>query len=112
MYVRWKSYPLTDPRHAGRQLLAAVLVKSVRIDGKPRQRTVAYLGAIHDTLILLPSQPWHRKFFWRDVCERLDRLDLDPDLRARIVVQLARRVPEPAAQDDAVLAQAIARVGM
>ena len=48
MYVRWKKRERsrrgwhTEPP----QLLTAVLVESRRVDGKPRQRTVAYLGSI------------------------------------------------------------------
>jgi hypothetical protein len=52
MFVRWKQRPIwTNPPRVGRQktsrvLLVAVLVKSERRGGRPRQRTVAYLGSI------------------------------------------------------------------
>lgn len=91
MFVRWKRSPLK--KKPGGDLLAASLVESVRVDGKPRQRTVAYLGSIAES----DTQPGGRsvlvRCFWRAVRERLDALALDAATADAILVKLAERVP-------------------
>lgn len=97
MFVRWKRSPLM--KKPGGDLLAASLVESVRVDGKPRQRTIAYLGSIAEA----DTQPGGRavlvRCFWRAVRERLDALPLDAGTSDAILVKLAERVP--AADPDA-----------
>jgi hypothetical protein len=50
---------------------AAIVVESVRTNGKPAQRHVAYLGDITDSAIEAVAQ---RAWFWDEVRRRLDRL--------------------------------------
>lgn len=117
MFVRWKRARRKDSRHTevvpGRSynppiskpewLLSAVLVESVRIGGKPRQRIIAYLGSIRESR-LDPACEYgifHRGYFWRDATARLEALDIHESERARISAALAERVPPPDPEEHA-----------
>jgi hypothetical protein len=71
----------------------AVLIESVRVDGRPRQRHVAYLDGIADSAIEITAQ---RAWFWQHVMLRLDRLanripnDDRPHVEAAIAVEVPR----------------------
>ena len=94
MFVRWQKRtrrsrafgrdPRTDTHWA------AILAESQRIDGKPMQRHVAYLGGITDSAIELPAQ---RAFFWQEVAQQLDQLALPKDDRAAIEAAVEAKVP-------------------
>ena len=90
MYVRWQSR--ARKRRGGSPLLTAVLVECRRIDGRPRQRTVAYLGSIREGGIK-STLARHVKF-WLGVTERLDQLGdaITPEEHESIEVALAKRV--------------------
>jgi hypothetical protein len=70
----------------------AVLVESVRVDGKPRQRHIACLGSITDSRIEVVHQ---RRYFWDELCARLDRLgnQMSLDDRRRCEAAIALKVP-------------------
>ena len=70
MYVRWQSR--ARKRRGGSPLLTAVLVECRRINHKPRQRTVAYLGSIREGCI--ESTLARHVKFWLGVTGRLDQL--------------------------------------
>jgi len=72
----------------------AVLVESVRVDGKPQQRHIAYLGSIADSAPLMV-----RIRFWDKITERLDRLAdrLSTAEHKKIEKALSARVPRPTA---------------
>ncbi len=72
--------------------MCAVLVESHRIDGKPRQQTVAYFGSIREGLVNFVTR---RGYFWRDVTQILDGLGkrVSRDDRAKIERRIAERVP-------------------
>lgn len=76
----------------------AILVESKRVDGKPKQRHIAYLGSF--------KEHWrdvvqYRVQWWQDMSERLDRLGnlITPDDRRRIEAALAKRMPPVTAED-------------
>ncbi len=91
MFVRWQRKKRVDRDKWG-QLLCAVLVESRRVDGEPRQRTIAYLGSIREGCIE-SALGWHVEF-WHDVARRLDQLGdgLAPDEREKVEAALAKRV--------------------
>ena len=92
MFVRWKSRQL-----AADVAYSAILVESVRIDGKPRQRFVSHLGTIRPRYGAVAIIA-----FWYDVDKVLDRLDCD---REHVTAQIAKKVPRPSqAQMDSVRA--------
>jgi hypothetical protein len=94
MFVRWQTRtrrarafgrdPRTDTHWA------AILAESQRIDGKPTQRHIAYLGGITESAIELPAQ---RAFFWKEVTQQLDELEVSEDDRARIEAAVEAKVP-------------------
>lgn len=113
MFVRWRRKRRKDQRtgeyapfgnHGGRVpvyapdwLHSASLVESVRIDGKPRQRTIGYLGSIRERF-LDPASPHHNAhcvYFWRKVDAALDALALPDADRVRVVASLEDVVPRP-----------------
>ena len=91
MYVRWQRKKRVDRNKLG-HLLCAVLVESRRVDGEPRQKTVAYLGGIREGCVERFLE--HHACFWRDVTQRLDQLgdDLAPEERKTVEEALAKRV--------------------
>ncbi len=71
MFVRWKRRPLRR-RHPwsppDEHALYAVLVVARRVDGRPRQRVVRYLGAIKEGQLRYPLSVDH---FWQTVDRNL-----------------------------------------
>ncbi len=102
MFVRWQRKKRVDRYNWG-HLLCAVLVESHRVDGEPRQRTVAYLGGIRESFI--DERENEHRAFWRHADKRLDELALDPEARAKVEAAIDSRVrrvtPENQAEFDA-----------
>lgn len=111
MFVRWKRKRRKDSSHWERPdpdtravrvytpefLLSAVVVESVRIDGKPRQRTIKYLGSIRECKLDPDNKSgiFHHGYFWRSVDANLAELELPESERVRIVAILEDTVPRP-----------------
>ena len=92
MFVRWQTHrsQALDYWHCKRNdsaRFAAVLVETVRVDGKPRQKHIAFLGS---TTVNAKDHLG----FWCQVTERLDRLSnrLTPQERKQIVAAIAKRL--------------------
>ena len=79
----------------GRFLLSAVLVRSERRDGKPRQKIVASLGGIPEQDLESVMRRYH---FREGASRRLDALGLDPESRRNAEAALEARVPRPAVE--------------
>ena len=62
-----------------------MLVETVRIDGKPHQRYLAYLGSVQ-----ADRRDWPR--FWYNVTRKLDQCRLSREERKRITAAIAKRV--------------------
>jgi hypothetical protein len=97
MFVVWRRTERRGRLYLGDPAarLEARLVESLRIDGKPRQRFIAYIGSIEE-----PNDGGDRIDFW-DVTSRVlnylvNRLG---DERPKIEAALDARVPRPTAQD-------------
>ena len=97
MYIRWQTRPTKRAKYGSRRInegaiWSLVLVESIRVNGKPRQRHVACLGTISefDTVGVC-----RRGFAWDRLIERLDRLSnqILPEGRQRIEAAFAERVP-------------------
>ena len=69
----------------------AVLVESVRIDGKPKQRHIAYLGSFHNE-----QDAHYRTSWWQDVNVKLDALGnrMMAEDRLSIEAALDKKVPK------------------
>ena len=95
MFVRWQTYPsqalnFWHAKHNDRRArLKAVLVESVRVDGKPRQKHIAFLGSIQSDDLDKAS-----RYFWRNVTLKLKRLGnrVSPEDYERIIASLAAKV--------------------
>ena len=94
MFVRWQTRERRNRAFGGDKgpgmHWSAILVEGQRIDGKPTERHVAYLGGITDSAIELPAQ---RAFFWQEVTQQLDQLAVSKDDRARIEAAVEAKVP-------------------
>ncbi len=90
MFVRWKR----RKTRRGDELLSAVLVESVRVEGKPRQRIVKYLASIHQSYA---QRQWWRpcKEFWEKATAELDSLELTKRERREIESRMRQVVPKP-----------------
>jgi hypothetical protein len=93
MYVRWKRAIL---RRSTDHRLSAFLVESRRVDGKPRQHVVRYLGSTRESQ--LDNSSW-RDSFWRGVDHHLATLALDDSTREWITDTLAATVPPPSEEE-------------
>jgi len=96
MFVRWQERHRQGNKYgrADTPKLRAVVVESVRVDGKPTQRHVAYLGDIDAARTGIAL---NRIWFWDAVTDRLDRLgnQITVEDRQRIEAAMAKRVPRP-----------------
>lgn len=103
MYVKWQVKKRSSAWHSRGDLLTATLVECRRVEGKPRQQVVAYLGSVR--LDYAGQHKIHHVYFWDAVSERLDRLGdrLDIKTRQKIEAKLAQRVAKPSARERAKL---------
>jgi hypothetical protein len=83
-------------RPTGRALLVAALVTSEREDGKPRQRTVAYLGSIGADAV---AYVWRRQGFWEAARRKLDALGLGRPERKAVEQALSAVVAKPSRRE-------------
>jgi hypothetical protein len=96
MFVRWQYLWLDRQRKTKRRFRRvavatahAVLVESVRVKGKPRQRHVAYLGSFYSK-----QDVGYRAKWWQRMTAKLDALGnvIPADDRPRIEAALAKNV--------------------
>jgi hypothetical protein len=97
MFVRWQSRSRRhseygDDWHTADIHWRAILVEAVRVDGKPTQRHIAYLGGVTESALAIPFQ---QRYFWENVEWVLDRLKLKPEERRKIVTAVAKKVGPP-----------------
>jgi hypothetical protein len=100
MFIRFKrrervsvsTKPWKARRRTGKFVLTAVLVRSERRDGKPRQKVVAYLASIAKEHV---EEVPYRRDFWDQVDARLNSLELDPVQRQEVEASLVVVVPRP-----------------
>ena len=73
----------------------AVLVESPWIDGRTRQRHIAFLGSITESQIDVARQ---RRYFWDAIGKKLDKLGkrITPKDRKKIEAAIALKVPRRA----------------
>jgi hypothetical protein len=73
MFIRWQRYrsKALIPWRAERTRLKAILVESVRVDGKPRQKHIAFLGSIANDKAIAGTAGMR---FWSGVTAKLKRL--------------------------------------
>lgn len=95
MFVRWKKQQLKRPEANGDAagvVRYAVLVRSLRVKGKPRQKVVRYLGSIRESRI---NRAGYRIAFWMNVERNLKKLKLGDHIYQKILNTLSNVVPLP-----------------
>ena len=95
MFIRWQKYRSVALWHRGEppiKRIKAVLVETVRIDGKPRQKRVAFIASYEAGTL---DQISTRSTFWRQARQRLNQINsqITPHDRSKVEAALARRVP-------------------
>jgi len=97
VFVRWQTRKSSAPKSWRRTgvHLAAILADNVRVDGKPKQRHIAYLAGVRaeQDIEAIATQC----MFWTQVTRKLDGLGkrLSADDRRHIERTLAERVRRP-----------------
>jgi hypothetical protein len=96
MFIRWQEYRSVATWHQGEppiKRVKAVLVESVRVNGKPRQKHVAFIASYNGRDE--PNELRTRCIFWRWARKRLKELKLTPKQCRQIEVMLAKRIKPP-----------------
>jgi hypothetical protein len=91
MFIRWgKQFLKTDSS------LFVALIRSVRVNGRPRQVYISYLGSIRESRI--PSVP-RRLSFWEKIDIKIEALSLKPEEEETITRNINNKVPRPSSQE-------------
>jgi hypothetical protein len=100
MFVRWKKRKSVDKhpghqwRKAGELTYSAELVESMRINGKPRQRVIVFLGSIKQSELASVTS---RYYFWFHlVTEKMREYPLrtlPPEQQRMVFEALQQKVP-------------------
>jgi hypothetical protein len=93
MFVRWQEYKSKAQsrrlrafrKKHGPHRLRAILVETVRVDGKPHQRYLAYLGSVQ-------AERRDRPRFWYDVTRKLAQCRLSREERKQITSAIAKKI--------------------
>jgi hypothetical protein len=115
MFVRWKKRISTDKNKERKEIqvdgkwtrkwlskeempytLSAYLVQSKRVDGKPRQEVIAFLGSVTRKDIE-KGKPVFR--LWRDIEEVFSKLQLDIATKEMVYKAFAEKTPRPSAEE-------------
>ena len=97
MFIRWQKHRSGGQRYRRETTrFRAILVESIRVDGKWRHRHVACVGSFVAETLDVEA----RRDFWKAANERLSIYVTDDD-RGEIEAALARRVPPTTAVEDA-----------
>jgi hypothetical protein len=115
MFVRWQSRVRAERnewalRQVGDTTWNAILVESVRVNGKPRQSLVAYLGSFSTRQAKSSAQ---RVYTWEHMLERLDRLSnrITPKDRKKIEAAIASKLgPRPTKRERTAAHRGAARI--
>jgi hypothetical protein len=89
-YDRESKMSIRKPDNEQPCMLSAYLVKSVRIDGKPRQEAT-YLASIQRSFI---DSPHRRLRFWQHVQKRIEPFNLSVEQLRKIKASLLEQVPD------------------
>ena len=115
MFVRWQSRVRAKRndwalREVGDITWNAILVESVRVNGKPQQKHVAYLCSFSTRQAKIPAQ---RVYTWEAMLYRLDRLSnrITPKDRKKIETAIASKLgPRPTKRERAAVHRNAARI--
>jgi hypothetical protein len=97
MYIRWQSRKRKSQFGSYRDLemaWRAILVESVRVDGKPKQRHIGYLVGFTESAIAIPAQ---QRFVWDRIEVRLARIGnrISAEDRETIIASITEKIGPP-----------------
>ena len=97
MFIRWQSRPRKRAqfgRYESDTHWRAILVESARIDGKPRQRHIAYLAGFTESAARIPAQ---QRFLWEHIEKQFKRLGkrITAKDREAIMAALIKKIGKP-----------------
>ena len=98
MDIVWEKRKPEDGGLSRRARLAAILVDAVEDDGIKRGKVISTLGEIETrflTVGIKGTREFHQGLFWVRVNKNLDKLDLEPGVRASIETTITETVPKP-----------------
>ena len=78
--------------------VAVILVDVTEDDGIKRKKVISSLGEIETrflTVGIKGTREFHQGLFWMRVNKNLDKLDLEPGVRASIETTITETVPKP-----------------
>jgi hypothetical protein len=98
MYVRWNRRKRFKPgwREKEGDYLSAVLVKSSRIEGVPRQKVIKWLGSISEDSLQHISI---RREFWVTVEKNLALVELSAEESHKVIASIGKVVPKPSEKE-------------
>ena len=98
MYVRWNRRKRTKTGWRAKKgdYISAVLVESIRVNGKPRQKIIKFLGSIGEDSL---NRVFHRRDFWNTSEKNLSALDLSDETMDKIITRLKEVVPRPSEEE-------------
>jgi integrase/recombinase XerD len=99
LFARWKKRRLKRPEANGDAagvVRYAVLVRSIRVKGKPRQKVVRYLGSIRESKI---NKAGYRIAFWMRVERMLKKQKVENSIYQKILRTLSNEVPLPSKEE-------------
>jgi hypothetical protein len=100
MFIRWQKRSTRSAYGKHDIGWSAVLLQPIRIDGKPRQRYIAYITGIRQSGI--DQDTAHQRcWFWDRVLERLHQLSnkVGEEDCKRIIATIAKKVPMPTREE-------------
>ena len=94
MFIRLKRRLLAQrtPISPEKYALDAVCVKSLRKDGKPRQKVIKHLAQIREDHL---DDPQHQMRFWEQVKQNLNTLKLEPEIMQSLEERLRKKIGFP-----------------
>lgn len=92
MFLRWKKRKFVAKDGAEDVWLAAQIVVSRRINGKPRQKVIKALGRIRQSHL---TQVLSRWYFWGRIIRNLSRVDIGNELYNKFERQILETVQKP-----------------
>jgi hypothetical protein len=95
MYVRWQKKKRRTSQAMLGDLLCVTLVESKRVDGKPRQCVIKYLGSVREEALNHEFGKLRIDGFWQSVTAKLDELNLPKEVRKKIESKIEVRIPRP-----------------
>jgi hypothetical protein len=98
MKVVWEERQAAGRSNPGGKTLIALLVKAHSDNESSEQTVIAQLGSIEKRFLRVNircTREFHQGLFWKQIEISLDRLDLTSEMKHKIALAVAERIPVP-----------------